>query len=188
MPADIATLPQWNGWGLDLANSRYQPNPGLTSADVPNLKLKWAFGFAGGSQAYGQPAIVAGRVFVGSDTGRFYVLEAGTGCIQWSFQADGGIRSAPSVAPLKPGTGGRYAVYFGDLKAAVYAIDATSGELIWKKRVDDHQAARVTGRRPSSGWPARISAASAGRPGRRRPRPGEDPQRSGCQQGRSRSC
>ena len=145
MPPDIERLPQWNGWGLDLANSRYQPKPGLTAGDVPKLRLKWAFGFPGGSQAYGQPAIVAGHVFVGSDTGRFYVLDAASGCIQWSFQADGGIRAAPSVGPLKPGTAGRYAVYFGDVKGSVYAIDASSGELIWKKPVDEHKAARVTG-------------------------------------------
>src|SRR5436309_6677247 len=100
MPADIARAPQWNGWGLDLANSRYQPNPGLAAADVPRLKLRWAFGFPGGTQAYGQPAIVGGRVFVGSDSGRCYVLDAATGCIQWSFQGDGGIRSAPSIGSL----------------------------------------------------------------------------------------
>jgi polyvinyl alcohol dehydrogenase (cytochrome) len=145
MPPQIASLPAWNGWGLDLANSRFQPKPGLTAGDVPKLKLKWAFGFPGGSQAYGQPAIVAGGVFVGSDTGRFYGLDAASGCIHWSFEADGGIRAAPTVAPLKPGAGGRYAVYFGDLKGSVYAVDASSGELIWKKRVDDHRSARVTG-------------------------------------------
>ena len=27
--------PQWNGWGRDLANSRYQPNPGFKAADIP---------------------------------------------------------------------------------------------------------------------------------------------------------
>ncbi len=144
-PQPLTNIAGWNGWGLDTSNSRYQPKPGLTAADVPNLKLKWAFGFPGGSQAYGQPSIVGGRVFVGSDTGRFYVLDANTGCIHWSFQADGGIRTAPSVGPLKPGSAGRYAVYFGDIKGSAYAIDATSGELIWKKKVDDHAFARVTG-------------------------------------------
>ena len=48
----------------------------MTAADVPNLKLKWAFGFPGGTQAYGNPAIVAGRVFVGSDNGTVYALDA----------------------------------------------------------------------------------------------------------------
>jgi polyvinyl alcohol dehydrogenase (cytochrome) len=145
MPADLGALPQWNGWGIDLANSRYQPKPGFTAAAVPKLTLKWAFGFPGGTQAYGQPAIVGGRVFVGSDTGRFYGLDAASGCTHWWFEADGGIRSAPTVGPLKPGTSGRYAVYFGDLKGSVYALDASSGELIWKRRVDDHRSARVTG-------------------------------------------
>ena len=39
--------PQWNGWGRDVANSRYQPKPGFTAADVPQLKLKWAFAYPG---------------------------------------------------------------------------------------------------------------------------------------------
>ncbi len=34
--------------------------------------------------------------------------------------------------------------YFGDQKANVYALDAASGQLLWKVRVDDHFAARVT--------------------------------------------
>src|SRR5690348_4464190 len=39
--------PQWNGWGADEANARFQPagQAGLTSADTPRLKLKWAFAF-----------------------------------------------------------------------------------------------------------------------------------------------
>jgi len=131
----------WNGWGADLANTRYQPNPGLTAADVPSLKLKWAFGFPGGSQAYGHPAIVNGRVFVGSDNGKFYALSAGSGCLYWMYEAEGGIRAAPTVGKA----GSRYAVYFGDLKGNVFAVDAETGGLIWKKLVDDHRFARVTG-------------------------------------------
>src|SRR4029079_4669400 len=102
--------------------------PGLTAADVPNLKLKWAFGFPGGTQAYGNPSIVGGRVFVGSDNGTVYALDTDTGCLYWSFKADGGVRSAPSVGRA----GSRDAVYFGDLKANVFALDAASGLVIWK--------------------------------------------------------
>src|SRR5215813_5439302 len=43
-PAPInLKAPQWNGWGRDLDNSRYQPTPGIKPEDVPNLKVKWAF-------------------------------------------------------------------------------------------------------------------------------------------------
>ena len=137
----LAAKSSWNGWGVDASNSRYQPKPGLTAADVPNLKLKWAFGFPGGTQAYGNPSIVAGRVFVGSDSGTVYALDAETGCTYWSFKAEGGIRSAPTVARVA----GKDAVFFGDLKATVYALDAVSGQSIWKKKMDEHKFARVTG-------------------------------------------
>ena len=138
---DVTAKPQWNGWGVDSSNSRYQPRPGITAAEVPNLKLKWAFGFPGGTQAYGNPVIVAGRVFVGSDSGTVYSLDAETGCTHWSFKADGGVRSAPSIGRV----GTRYAVFFGDLKANVFALDATTGQQLWKKQVDPHAFARVTG-------------------------------------------
>src|SRR5262245_12391208 len=34
--------PAWMTWGNDASNSRYAPQGGLTAADVPRLKLKWA--------------------------------------------------------------------------------------------------------------------------------------------------
>ncbi|HEV3060866.1 MAG TPA: PQQ-binding-like beta-propeller repeat protein [Vicinamibacterales bacterium] len=143
--AAYGSRPAWNGFGVDATNSRFQPRPGLTAADVPKLKLKWAFGFPGGSQAYGNPAIVAGRVFVGSDTGVFYSIDGETGCTQWTFQADAGIRSAPTVAPSGSGRAARHVVYFGDLKANIYAVDAATGQQIWKKSADPHRFARITG-------------------------------------------
>ena len=139
--ANVAAQPNWNGFGVDTSNSRYQPKPGMTAADVPNLKLKWAFGFPGGTQAYGNPAIVAGRVFVGSDNGTVYALDAATGCTHWTFKADGGVRTAPSVGLI----GRKYAVYIGDLKANLFALDAETGAVIWKKNLDTHRFARITG-------------------------------------------
>jgi len=138
---NVGSKPQWNGWGVDASNSRYQPKPGLTAEEVPKLKLKWAFGFPGGTQAYGNPVIVGGRVFVGSDNGTVYALDGETGCTYWSRRADAGVRSAPSVGRA----GGKDVLYFGDLKANVFALDAATGQVIWKKKVDPHAFARVTG-------------------------------------------
>ena len=49
---DINATPSWSGWG-GTTNSRFQTAraAGLTAADVPRLKLKWAFGLPGGSMA-----------------------------------------------------------------------------------------------------------------------------------------
>jgi polyvinyl alcohol dehydrogenase (cytochrome) len=143
-PAPLTSLtakPEWNGWGVDASNSRYQPKPGMTAADVPKLKLKWAFGFPGGTQAYGNPVIVGGRVFVGSDSGTVYALDAESGCTYWSFKAEAGVRSAPVAGKI----GNRYAVFFGDLKANVFAVDVMTGHLIWTQKTDTHAFARVTG-------------------------------------------
>lgn len=131
--------PESNGWGIDYDNSRFQPadQAGLTAAQVPNLKLKWAFGFPGDWGAFAQPVIVGGRVFFGSPSGTVYSLDAKTGCIYWKFQADAGVRSAVVIGP-------GHLAYFGDFRANLYALDALTGKLVWKSRISTHPYARIT--------------------------------------------
>jgi polyvinyl alcohol dehydrogenase (cytochrome) len=134
----------WNGWGRDLDNSRFQPDPGLTAAEVPHLKVKWAFGYRA-SYIYGQPTIVGGRVYVTSTTGRVYSLDTQTGCTHWTFDAAAPVRTAVSVVPIPSDSGKGRAVVFGDDSANVYALDADNGKPIWKTRLDQHPDARITG-------------------------------------------
>lgn len=133
----------WNGFGGTVANRRYQ-NPALaalSAADVPNLKLKWAFGFPGDIAAAAQPAVAGGRLFVGSRGLKVYALNAASACIHWAFTTDSGVRTAITIGS----TSGNYAAYFGDLQANVYSVDAITGKQLWKVRVDDHPNARITG-------------------------------------------
>ena len=136
----------WNGWGADAQNTRFQSAEaaGLPVAQVPNLKLKWAFGFPLGVSAFGQPSVASGRVFVGSDIGYVYSLDTKTGCVHWSYQAKAGVRTAITIGPIGTANPSRYAVYFGDMQANVYALDAASGTLLWTKRAEEHFAARIT--------------------------------------------
>ena len=135
----------WNGWGIDLQNSRHQTATaaGLTATDVPRLKLKWSFGFAGASASGSQVSIVGNRIFVGSRNGVMYSLDRQSGCLAWAFEADAGTRSTPVVDRGTAGTGGT--VYFGDAHAQVYALDAVTGALKWKVKVEDHPDAMITG-------------------------------------------
>jgi polyvinyl alcohol dehydrogenase (cytochrome) len=144
--ADPAAGPAWNGWGVDVSNGRFQTakGAGLAPAQVPNLKLKWAFGYPNGLSAFGQPSVVSGRVFVGTDIGYIYSLDAKTGCVYWSYQTKGSVRNALSVAPVKGRGATKYGVYFGDAHANVYGLDAQDGHLLWTTKVDDHFVARVT--------------------------------------------
>src|SRR5271166_6220315 len=109
----LASGPAWNGWGADLSNSRFQSAEAaqLTAAQVPRLKLKWSFGLPGAKQVFGEPVVVAGRVFFSADTGVVYSLNADTGCVYWMFQSDAGVRSAIVIRASKPST----IAYFGDL-------------------------------------------------------------------------
>ncbi len=137
--------PSWRGWSPSATNTRFQPadQAGLTAADVPRLTLKWAFGFPDATSAWSQPTVAAGRVFVGSQNGAVYSLDARSGCIYWTFSARTGVRSALVFGPL-PGSNG-YAVYFGDTGSNIYALDAATGRELWSRQLDAHPHARITG-------------------------------------------
>lgn len=144
----------WNGWSSDSSNTRSQKAEaaGLNAEQVSQLKLKWAFGYPGGDTAYGQPTIYGGRVFVGTDSGYVYSLDAKTGCVYWSFHAQSGVRTAPLfirsnsvgenrplASKLTPDT-----LFLGDLRANAYALDAATGKQLWVQELSDHYTARIT--------------------------------------------
>src|SRR5437879_3141999 len=137
----VESGPGWNGWSASTTNSRFQPGrvAGLDRKSVPRLMLRWAFGFPSSSSINSQPTIFAGHVFVGSEDGAVYSLDARTGCIDWTFKATTTVRAAVVIDPET-----RMAL-FGDLAANVYAVDAASGRLVWKTHVDSHPTARITG-------------------------------------------
>jgi len=143
---DLTSLPIWNGWSNDLTNARMQSGKaaGLSPAAVARLQYKWAFAFPGASAPFGQPTIVDGKVYAAADSGYVYALDAATGCVYWSFQAQGGVASAVLIQP-KAGSTKQFVAYFGDIRGNVYAVDAANGELLWKAQADSHPLARVRG-------------------------------------------
>ncbi len=155
-PADPAvgrcTMPQrfdaaagvpWGSWGPAPSNTRFQPTPGFTAEQVPQLELKWAFGFAGASGMRALPTLAGGRVYIGSQSGAVYALDAKSGCVVWTFQAKAGVRS-PVV--IGPGRANIPAVaYFGDGRSNVYALNADTGAQLWSRPVEDHPNSHVTG-------------------------------------------
>jgi polyvinyl alcohol dehydrogenase (cytochrome) len=142
-----ATGPSWNGHGNGPAATRFQDarNGGITAADLPRLKLKWAFGYAKVGSARAQPAVAGGRLFVSSENGEVHALNPRTGCSYWTFTAQAGVRTALSVAAYRTTQGRGTAVYFGDTKANVYAVDAKTGKQLWIRHIDEHPSAAITG-------------------------------------------
>lgn len=65
---------------------------------------------------------------------------ADTGCLLWTFQATGPIRSAIVAAR----EGARHVLLFGDLTGWFYALDARDGSLVWRKRPEEHESVRLS--------------------------------------------
>jgi polyvinyl alcohol dehydrogenase (cytochrome) len=141
--ADPLSQPHWNGWGVDPTQHRFQPADmaRLDPSDAPRLKLRWAFGFLGAARSVAQPTVFGGRVFVGSQNGKVYSLDAKSGCSYWEFDAGTGVRAAVVIGQV----GNGWAAYFGDLGANVHSVDALTGKELWKAKLDDHPAAVITG-------------------------------------------
>src|SRR5207237_8050712 len=88
-----------------------------------------------------QQSVASVHVLLRSTTRLVLSLSLRSGCAYWTFDADTMVRSAVSIEDAA----GRALAYFGDVHATVYAVDASTGALLWKRRVDEHPTARVTG-------------------------------------------
>ena len=140
--------PAWNGWGADLANTRFESAAvaGIVPVDVGRLKLKWSFGYPihlprtpsrpSSADVSSWPARIAW-------------------CIRWTRKPDANTgrsklprRSAPpSQSVTIKGEVTRSVAFFGDRRANAYAVDASSGEMLWKTHIDDHRTPESPARR-----------------------------------------
>jgi polyvinyl alcohol dehydrogenase (cytochrome) len=141
----MSAAPQdsWTGWGPAQSNTRFQTaeRAGLKASDLGRLELKWAYGFAGDVTAFAAPTILNGTMFVGSAGGAVQALDAKTGCLYWLYQASGPVRAAMTIAT----DGAPKTLVFSDQTGLVYAVDARTGKARWKKKVEEHEATRLTG-------------------------------------------
>ncbi len=132
------------GWGGNLEATGYQPAEmaGLSADDVPNLALKWAFGFPDAVEVRTRPTVIGDAVLVGGPFGEVLALDAATGCVRWNFEADAAVRGAVVAGE---GPEGRTAAYFVDFRTNAYALDVTTGEVLWKHHVGWHSTSNTTG-------------------------------------------
>ncbi|MDE0626728.1 MAG: PQQ-binding-like beta-propeller repeat protein [Bryobacterales bacterium] len=154
------------GWGGNLEATGFQTPEvaGLSADDVPNLELLWAFGFPDATEVRTKPTVVGDALVVGGPFGEVLALDAATGCVRWSFEADAAVRGAVLVGVGKEG---RTTAFFADFRTNAYALDVTTGEVLWKYHVGRHPTSNTTGSPalhdgrlfvPVSSWEAVVSA------------------------------
>jgi polyvinyl alcohol dehydrogenase (cytochrome) len=135
-----ASASDWPALGPDENSSRFQPKPGINAADVAKLKVKWAFSMSGG----GQPVVVGDWLFITNRNGKFYALDAKTGCVHWAVE-DAASRTTPMVIRSSISPSG-WATFIGVGKRVVRAFDAQTGKEIWhSESLENHIASNITG-------------------------------------------
>ena len=113
-------------------------------------------GFSGDVTAFGAPTMLNGTLFTGSAGGMVQALDAKSGCLFWTYQANGPVRSALVVAADGPNT----TLVFSDQNGWVYGLDAKTGAKRWMRKVEEHEATRLTGSPAVEDGIAYIPAAS----------------------------
>jgi polyvinyl alcohol dehydrogenase (cytochrome) len=145
---NAALFPVSRGFGVDLQNTRFQPGEtgGITAENVHALEVKWSFAYPNSIQARSEPVYGGGAIYMGSQDGNVWALDAQTGCLRWTFNATAEVRTGMSITPWSVDDDSvDPLLFFGDVIANVYALSAKTGELRWKVRADDHRDATLTG-------------------------------------------
>ncbi|MCU0635252.1 MAG: PQQ-binding-like beta-propeller repeat protein [Gemmatimonadaceae bacterium] len=141
--ASRAPSAAWTRWGADERNTRFvrAGDSPIARGTVPRLRLAWALSLGEVANARSQPVVLGGTLYVGSESGHLLAVDAETGCVRWRFANGAPVRSGIVVAV----SGADTLVWYGDLTGTVHAVDARTGTRKWKRRVDAHPAAIITG-------------------------------------------
>jgi len=104
-----------------------QNRTGYTESTAPdNNQTMWTYKTEGA--IYSSPAVVDGKVYVGSNDGCLYCLNITTttpdGVLIWKYQTGGPVKSSPTVVEGQ--------VFFGSDDCYMYCLNATTGDLIWR--------------------------------------------------------
>lgn len=146
-PFDYGALPDAEGWGGTIGNHRHISGDvaGLSKADIPKLKLKWAFRYPHAVRGRSQPATAGGGLLVGSQNGSVFSLDQKSGCVRWVYKTPAEVRTGIIVESWGDNAVDDHPLaFFGDLIGNVHAVDAVTGELVWKHRPSDHPSLTLT--------------------------------------------
>ncbi len=122
LPTFVAVSP---GPTATIAASSCTPTVAVEPADTVQPALPpvlWSFQTKGA--IWGTPSIEGQTVYIGSDDGNLYAVDAHTGEERWHFATAGLVRSRPSFS--------NGIVYLTSDDGFLYAIDSENGQQVWR--------------------------------------------------------
>jgi polyvinyl alcohol dehydrogenase (cytochrome) len=130
---DLRGKPTLTSYGVDLVGSRRMSaaQAGLTTRQLGDLEVAWTMAFPNTTTLRSQPVIIGSTMFYAPvQTASVLAIDTRTGCVKWDYKAQDPLKTSLAYGPLGPK--GKNALIFGDSRGELHAIDAQTGQLVWK--------------------------------------------------------
>ena len=134
-PGDILS------WGIGTQGQRYSPLKQINASTINRLVPVWSFSFGGEKQRgqQTQPIIHKDKMYVTASYSRIFALDAKTGQKLWKYEH----RLPEGIMPCCDVINRGAAIYdnlviFGTLDAQLVALNADTGEVVWKEKIDNY--------------------------------------------------
>ena len=144
----------WLTGGRDYQQTYYSPLETINKKNIKNLGFAWEYKIDSTAGFEATPIVVDGMMFTSGPRGAVYALDAKTGKEIWHFELEVGqidstvFRKAASGSGINRGVAvWKGVVYVASIDGFLYALDAASGEVKWRKDtfVDRQSGYVITG-------------------------------------------
>src|SRR5690242_3722250 len=146
MVPQAATAADWPAYLRSAQHTSWSPATAITPANAGNLRQVWrwvppAITGMPVPRLQASPVVVAGRLYIGSNTGMFYALRSGAGTVAWKRQLDVstkltcGARGITATATVAPDPVSHASTVYVSGARLLYALDAATGNVLWQTRI-----------------------------------------------------
>lgn len=138
----------WAMYGRSYDNTRYSPLNQITTQNVGQLKLAFAFSLGSLRSNESTPLVIGDTLYVSSSYGPKYVyaLDAKTGDLKWKYEPDIPDDTMQFACCDVNSRGVTYAdgkLFIGRLDGVLAAVDAKTGQELWTTTVVDYKQGSV---------------------------------------------
>jgi len=140
----------WDNPGGDWAESHFSQLTDIDAKNVGTLGLAWEYDLGTARVQEATPVVIDGVMYTSGNLGRVYALNAATGAELWTFDPGADMQYNRYACCDQANRGVAVAdgkVFVASLDGWLYALDAKTGEQVWKVDtfVDRHRGYTITG-------------------------------------------